>query len=348
MKRKTEKEYHNLAKSCGFKWVGRVLPKNVCTKTWWECKEGHRWESKYNDIDNNYGCPHCAGNAKKTESDYRALATERGFKWVGVFPKNTRYKTLWECKKRHRWLASYSGLCGCPICNKKTKEDYQVLAESRDFVWVGPFPKSVMCKTWWKCKKCCYKWETNYGSTYNGNGCPFCANKVPKVKRDYCVLAEKRVFKWISETLPKNTMTKTVWECCKGHTWKATYNNIAKGTGCPYCDDRVNGVSVSKPQRKLNGLLFGSLNYPEGKYRIDVAIMRRSQKIAVEYDCQYWHEGNEEHDAKRDKYLTKKGWKVLHIKSSHLLPTRKQFTSAIGYLLNTNNRVFSLYLEDWE
>lgn len=76
--------------------------------------------------------------------------------------------------------------------------------------------------------------------------------------------------------------------------------------------------------------------------------MRNSQKIAVEYDCQYWHEGNEKHDAKRDMFLISCGWKVLHIKSDRSLPTRKRLSIVIDYLLETNNVVYNLYLEDWK
>lgn len=349
MIRKTEEDYHRLAESRGFKWVGGVLPKNVCYKTWWECGKGHRWLSKYNDIDNTYGCPYCAGNAKKTERDYHILAKSRGFKWVGgVLPKNTSYKTLWKCDKNHEWVSSYAGLCGCPVCNRRTADDYNKLAKSRGFKWIGKeLPKNIQTKTCWECHRG-HRWKAQYNSIYNGTGCPFCGNRVPKTEKDYHSLAKTRGFVWVGVGLPKNTMVKTKWRCKKRHEWRATYNNISKGTRCPCCGDRVNGVPVSKPQRRLSTLLYGSLNYPESRYRIDVAIIRSSQKIAVEYDCYYWHKEKKEHDTKRDKYLIKKGWKVLHIKSSKLVPTRKQLTNAIGYLLKTDNSVHNVYLEDWK
>ena len=294
-KRKTEKDYHDLAESRGFKWVGEVFPKNVITPTWWECEKGDRWEARYNSIQQGKGCPICAGSVRKTEKDYHELAKSRGFKWVGGYlPKNTGDPTWWECEKGDRWEAVYDNI-------------------------------------------------------QQGSGCPICYGHVKKLEKDYHELAKNRGFKWAGEVLPKNTKVPTSWKCKKcEHTWEAAYSNIQQGNSCPTCRDMINGVPVSKPQRKLNSILHGSLNYPEGKYRIDVAIMRNSQKIAVEYDCQYWHKGREGHDVKRDNYLISCGWKVLHIKSGELVPKRKQLSIVIDYLLDTNTVIYNLYLEDWK
>ena len=189
---------------------------------------------------------------------------------------------------------------------------------------------------------------SKYNSINSGYGCPSCSSKAKKTKDDYHKLAKQRGFKWVGFMRPTDVLTKTLWECKEGHRWLAHYNSIQQGCGCPRCKNRVNGQPVSKPQIKLNNLLCGSLNYPESKYRIDVAIMRRGQKIAVEYDAQYWHSGREEQDIKKDKYLISKGWKILHIKSGCLLPTQKQLKTFISCLLEKDNKVCNLYLEDWK
>lgn len=292
---------------------------------------------------------------KKTKQDYYNLASEHGFKWVGgVLPENVSVKTLWECKKGHRWKVPYSYIQqdnGCPYCcgqARKIIDDYYVLAKKKKFKWMGEvLPKNIHTKTLWKCSKE-HLWQAEYNSINGGSGCPFCANKAPKTEKDYQGLAESRCFKWVGKVLPKNIRTKTLWECEKGHRWEAVYNNIYNGNGCPFCKNFINGAPISKPQIRLNDLLCGSLNYPEGRYRVDVAIMRRSQKIAVEYDAQYWHQGREKQDAKRDNYLILKGWKILHIKTENLLPKSKKLKTAITRLLRTNNKTYNLYLEDWK
>lgn len=56
-----------------------------------------------------------------------------------------------------------------------------------------------------------------------------------KTLDDYHQLAETRGIKYISERLPQHILLDAKWQCQKGHTWKATYNNIRKGTRCPHC-----------------------------------------------------------------------------------------------------------------
>ena len=355
MKRKTEKDYHVLAESRGFNWVGGVFPRDIKDPTWWECEELHRWEANYNSIQQGSGCPVCFGNNRKTRLDYHNLAENRGFRWVGeVLPGSTHDLTLWECENGDRWEAEYHRIqqgSGCPVCSgkvRKTEKDYHELAESRGFKWVGPvLPKSTHDPTWWECAEG-DRWLTRYNSIQRGDGCPVCFGNSRKTEEDYHKLAKSRGFKWIGDMLPKTVLDITWWECEEGHRWETRYHYIQQGSGCPICKGMINGAYISKPQCELNGLLCGSLNYPEGRYRIDVAIMRKSQKIAVEYDCQYWHSGREEYDVRRDSFLVSKGWKILHVKANYLIPARKQLTTAIGHLLNTDDKVFNLYLADWK
>lgn len=292
MKRKIEKDYYNLAEYCGFKWVGQILPKDVKISTLWECKVGHRWKAKYNNIQQGKGCPYCSGKAKKTEQNYYELAKSSGFKWV----------------------------------------DFEL-------------PKGVNIKTWWKCKNK-HRFEMGYSSIQQGRGCPYCSGVVKKTERDYHELAEDRSFKWVGEVFPKNVSDRTWWECEKSHRWRAQYSSIQQGTGCPICKDLINGAIVSTQQKKINDLLCGSLNYIEGRYKIDIAIIREDQKIAIEYDCFYWHKGNEEHDIKRDNFLIFRGWKIIHIKSRRLLPTNKQMKQAINRVLKGKD-IINIVLDDW-
>lgn len=343
-----------LARTHGFKWIGVTLPRNNKIKTRWKClKCEYEWEAKYNSIQQGYGCPYCAGHVKKIKSDYYKLAESRRFKWVGkVLPKNIQTKTWWECIKcGYKWEARYNDIYngnGCPSCSGrlcKTEKDYYELAKNRGFKWIGPFPRTTGCKTWWECKRE-HRWQAKYNKIQQGEGCPVCI-RISDI--EYYNVGRSRGIFWVGIVLPKNVLTKTLWKCEKcGYGWKTSYASIQQGSGCPHCKNLINGVPVSRPQIKLSNLLYGSLNYPEGRYRIDIAIVRRSQKIAVEYDAQYWHEGREEQDIKRDKYLISKGWKILHIKSGCLLPTQKQLKTFISCLLEKDNKVCNLYLKDWK
>ena len=51
-------DYHNLASSRSFNWIG-PQPSNVNYRTTWQCEKGHRWQASYSNIRNGTGCPSC-------------------------------------------------------------------------------------------------------------------------------------------------------------------------------------------------------------------------------------------------------------------------------------------------
>ena len=79
----------------------------------------------------------------KTQADYRALAEERGFLWLGPSVSNTHTKTLWQCPKGHQWQTAYRAIrqgAGCPVCAgnaRKTPAAYRDLAAKHGFIWLG-------------------------------------------------------------------------------------------------------------------------------------------------------------------------------------------------------------------
>lgn len=194
---KTPRDYHNLARTNDFKWIGKKFPENIATKTLWRCLEGHEWETTYASIQEN-GCPYCSGVAKKAIEDYHGLAEERGFKWIGEeLPRGVRIKTKWECKQGHQWETPYNHIqqgTGCPHCAglaKKVIEDYYSLASERGFEWIGEeLPEYVAIKTPWRCPQK-HEWEACYSSIQQGSGCPHCLDlingvQVSKPQRQIC------------------------------------------------------------------------------------------------------------------------------------------------------------------
>ena len=232
---KTAADYRALAKERGLRWLGPPVP-NVGTNTGWECVEGHHWLASYNNIQQGHGCPVCYGNAPKTPADYHALARERGFRWVGPEVPNVHTKTGWECEKGHRWQAPYSALHGCPVCAgnaPKTPRDYHALARERGLRWLGPEAANTSTKTWWECKDG-HQWEADYRRVQRGDGCPICYGNAPKSPEDYHSLAAQRGLRWVGPEV-SNTAIKTCWECEHSHQWEATYHNILRESGCPFC-----------------------------------------------------------------------------------------------------------------
>ncbi len=188
---------------------------------------------------------------RKTVEDYQNLAVQHGFKWIGLLPKDTNCLTTWECSKGHRFETKYSHIKdgqGCKLCwletRRKKYDDYIKLANERGFKWIGPEVQRTDKKTEWECSKG-HRWESGFNTIQQGSGCPHCYNhRHPISLRQYHLLASKRGFKWIGPEV-STVLTKTWWECSKGHRWEAQYSAI-KRTGCPLCYAESIRVSVSQ------------------------------------------------------------------------------------------------------
>jgi hypothetical protein len=356
MTRLTTQNFQDLAASRGFDWLGEN-PVYAIQKTTWKCANGHIWEARYNDIQQGRGCPQCAGNARKTEVDFAQAGEKVNADWLGQLVNSTT-KTKWQCRRcSHIWETTYASIaigCGCPKCARNlrlTAEDYKTIAESMGVSWIGIIPETARQKTHWQCPKG-HKWEAPYYSIKDGHACPYCRNETLSKERRhspvaYLTLAEQQGLIWLGKHPPRNSNTPTTWGCQKNHKWRASYSNIRKGRGCPKCKGMVNGVLVSNPQRIVADMLDGELNYPHGRYFIDVAIRLDGVPIAIEYDCWYWHQGKEEYDQRRTKTLIEDGWHVLRIKGGTQTPSEDELTAVLIRL--TQGSVYEeIVMPDWK
>lgn len=187
-KPKTHQDYHLLAGTKGFVWIGD-FPKSTHHKTLWRCGNGHIWTARYDNIKTGYGCPACANNSRrrkhqKKRPEYNKLAKERQLRFVGELPRNTKEKTRFECIQcGYIWYTSYGSLsqgCGCPRCiglSPKKRQDYISLAKLKGVTWIGDIPKNTKEKTEWECPKE-HTWKTSYHTLLYGRGCPRCMHIV--------------------------------------------------------------------------------------------------------------------------------------------------------------------------
>ena len=336
-----------------FEWSG-PRPMRVKDVTGWACRAGHTWAACYSNVRNGSGCPHCAGLANKTEEDYLELAHEKGITWLGPLPLNSKEETNWQCPSGHQWQSSFTGVrkalgSGCLWCAGKARisdEEYIELANGRGIEWLGPSVSTTHDPTTWRCMAGHPSWVTSYKAIRRGTGCPHCAARAPKTEDDYRELAIARGFVWLGPMV-SSTKLPTTWQCPKGHTWLARYNNVSSGrTGCPNCEDLVNGKLVSANQRLIADMVCGELNRQIGPYWIDIAIEQGDTTIAIEYDAWYWHADSRDADADRDAALQELGIKVLRIKSNRLVPTQSEIEHALE-TLNSGSAAEEIVLTDW-
>lgn len=109
----------------------------------------------------------------------RLLDDNRGISFVGNYT-NARTKSLFECLKKHQWLAKPYSVhklkSGCPHCDNQfplTKEEVNKRITSRSIIMIGEYISSGKL-TQFKHIPCGTKWASTTNNILNGNGCPNC------------------------------------------------------------------------------------------------------------------------------------------------------------------------------
>ena len=239
--RKTISDAHKLADSRGFKFLSTEFI-NTNTKYLWGCSYGHEWISKYNDVHQGSGCPHCPRKSTKNIEDAHNLAHSRGFKFLSSEFNGTGKKCLWECGQGHEWEAPYDSIqrgTGCPHCSgmfPKTIKDAHNLAHSKGFKFLSSEFKSVTKKHLWGCGQG-HKWESTYQGIQRGTGCHYCSGWFEKTIKDAHNLAKIKGFKFLSTEF-YGVDEKYLWKCGQGHEWFTSYSSINKGNGCHHCSGK--------------------------------------------------------------------------------------------------------------
>ena len=297
MKKLLIKDMHAVAR----KHEGKYLSSdylNSSTKTLWECKLGHQWEAKPNDIRNGHWCPKCAiilrGNKKRNSIEkYIKIAEEKGGKLVSQNYSNNHTKLLWKCKKGHTWKNTPKHIQRgqwCPICNgtpKKTLNEIKNFAKIKNGICLSKEYRSNKELLTWQCLKG-HIWKASWHTVQSGgHWCPECGGSKKKIIKDMHNLAESRGGKCLSNSYENNKF-KLSWQCKLGHEWKAKPNCIISGTWCPICST---GVSERICRQYFEGI-FGK-KFPKGRpkwlkskkgFQMELDGYCKEQKIAFEYN----------------------------------------------------------------
>lgn len=168
-------------------------------KVWWQCGQGHEWQSTINNRSSGNGCPYCSKwKALKGVSDLSTVNPELAAEWhpskngsltPDMVARNSRKKVWWRCRRGHEWQAKVSNRSsgnGCPYCSGQ-----KVLKGFNDLATVNPelasewhptkngsltpdmVTKGSNKEVWWKCRRG-HEWQARIVSRSRGTGCPFC------------------------------------------------------------------------------------------------------------------------------------------------------------------------------
>ena len=292
--KKIADDYRTLAARKGMEWIGS-LPADTSGYSAWRGTCGHIDQMTYTQVRlGRHLCKDCSYRErvkcrKLDASNYHRVARRHKLKWLGQVIPTVDEPTPWLCSKGHVWHATYSNVkqgVRCLYCSHKrpkTELDYQEMARMRNIEWLGPLPKNVASKTWWKCQKG-HRWKMTYHALDNDQGCPQCgklsaAAKLRKNEEDYVDLAQRLGLEWIGKKLPAGVVAKTRWRCQKGHEFITSYHNLDQGTGCPKCARQ----RISESMRGENNVNWrgGPTKYPtEFTERLKRKIRKRD-----EYRC---------------------------------------------------------------
>jgi len=243
------KEMHELAVRRGGKCLSEVYI-NSKSKLEWQCSKGHVWKATPNNIIRKRWCRICSNeNTHKKQTDdiekYQKIADERGGKLLSEKYINSHANLLWECKKGHQWEAKpyiiNNAKSWCPYCagQRITLKDMQELAIKKGGKCLSKEYKNTKTKLEWQCSKG-HIWKSIPGVNIEKHWCSICAYETNAEKRKNNIetfrkIAIEREGKLLSDEYI-NSKTQLLWECEKGHQWKAKpYTVKSNKTWCPQC-----------------------------------------------------------------------------------------------------------------
>lgn len=224
-------------------------------KAWWQCPEGHVYESVIASRAKGSGCHFCSGHRVlpglndllTTHPDLAAQASG----WdPSTISAGSNKKLTWKCQKGHTYesvvASRLRNIDGCPICygrialagfNDLATVDKQIASEA-----YGWDPTTVTRgsgkKKKWRCQSG-HIYTSSVAERTNGNGCPFCSGR--RVLAGFNDLATthpeicEEIDGWDSRTVSAGSNVRRPWKCRLGHHWTSQINQRTGGSGCPYC-----------------------------------------------------------------------------------------------------------------
>lgn len=271
-------------------------------KAWFRCRsdETHYWKAEIRSvlIDEN-DCPYCAG---KAVNEQNCLATT-----------HPHLSNEWAGQETDRW-----------------KPGNVVAGSHRQLPWrCQEDPDHPI-------------WHASVYSRAKGeSGCPYCSNQAVCEKNSLAWTHPELAEEWDHDAnLPLTPKTITAgntkivqWICRhnRSHRWKTSTiqrrgTSKRRGTGCPYCSNQISNRSTEvfqKIRETSPGLvsekdcrLSRHLRIDGWPQSFDAALP--SEKVLIEYDGNYWHEGKEDVDSRKTRCAHEQGYIVIRIREHPL------------------------------
>ena len=214
------------------------------------CDKGHENNINWNNFQNGYGCPNCAGQKKKTIKFIREKFQKKGWILLSTEYKNAFQKLYYICDKGHKnnivWNNFQQGH-GCPDCvgmKKKTIEFIRKEFKKEGYKLLSDEYKGSKIKLSYICPEGHCNSAT-WNSFQRGDRCSNCY--FMKIRKTIEFIKEefKKINYNLLNTEYKNNRIKLDYICDKGHKNSIRWTNFKQGCRCPDCVDH--GFSPDKP-----------------------------------------------------------------------------------------------------
>ncbi|WP_442961279.1 zinc-ribbon domain-containing protein [Pseudomonas sp. Ant30-3] len=177
----------------------------------------------------------------KTIEGMQQLANGRGGVCLSAVWHSSSARLMWRCCEGHEWLAEpYRIIRGswCPVCarlqRRYTLQNVQNVAVARGGLCLSTCYQSNRVLMDWQCHQG-HGWQATFASIRKGSWCPSC---VHLERRDTLEKMQQVAIQRGGHCLSKcyvDSAQALLWECAKGHRWKATPGSVKHRSWCPVC-----------------------------------------------------------------------------------------------------------------
>jgi Probable Zinc-ribbon domain len=240
-------------------------------RVWWQCDNGHEWQTRVSHRAAGRGCPYCNSFSVGEDNNLEVLMPDLAKEWhptknhgllpTDVSPGSGKY-AWWICDKKHEWearIGSRSEGVGCPYCAGKRVSSDNCLAALRPDIaaeWHPSkngelTPKQVVPgsskQVYWQCTNG-HEWKAKIHHRNEGRaGCSQCkeeANSLETLHPDIASFWDQQQNKPLLPHKVSPGMNKAVWWSCRcGHSWQAGIRNMVrrkhKCSECKSIDNRM-------------------------------------------------------------------------------------------------------------
>jgi hypothetical protein len=163
---------------------------------------------------------------------------------------------------------------------------------------VTPYSSQIV---WWKCPEGDdHEWQATIANVVNGSTCPVCMGRKITTTNNLFALHPELKDEWDFGENTENDPWKLspgskqkVWWICKRdreHRWLTTVGDrTVKGSGCPYCADRLNLNELNMLEIIKKIFLTEAISYrakPAWLQRLELDVYLPALKLAFEYQGQ--------------------------------------------------------------